>query len=159
MSSPMCRSAFLFTLLLCAVAPVRGQYVAPEIFVEVDTVSVGVVFSATGDAAQCFPFESTIKTKIELALQRAGLTVVEQAPWKVYLHGTAIYPGLCAVSHEIAVNVWLHRVGIKTYLVGLASNGIFSRSTYADSKEQVRQLADDGVDMVVNEILKARRNQ
>ena len=155
----MRRSAFLFALLICTAAPVRGQYVAPELFVGVDTVSVVVDFTAHGDAASCIPFTRTIKTRIELALQRAGLTVAERAPWSVYFHGTAIYPTICAVSHEIEVNVWLHNAGITAYLVGLSSSGIFSKTDYTGSRDRVRELADDGADMVINEILKARRKQ
>ena len=92
MSNPMHRLAFLFVLFLCTAAPVRGQYVASDVLVRVDTIAVSVTLVADGDATQCYPFESTIKTRIELALQRAGLTVVEQAPWRVYFNSTAIYP-------------------------------------------------------------------
>ena len=155
----MHRCAFLFVLIAYVTGPARGQFVAPDILAAIDTVYVTVSVSASGDAESCIPFQSTIKTGIELALRRGDIKVAESAPAGVHFSLTAINPTLCAVAYTTEIVFWLHGIRINAYAVGLRQSGIFSNGTYTDSRTEVRQLAEDAADLVINEILKARSSQ
>ena len=118
--------AALFATLSLVAVPASAQYVNANVLAVIDTVGVSVSME-TGDAASnCLPFASTIKTKIELALQQAGLTVIDSAPASVFFSAVAIYPSLCAVAHEVEIWLWLYRAGIPAGAIGLSSSGIFS---------------------------------
>ncbi len=66
---------------------------------------------------------------------------------RMFFNATATYPRLCAVSYS--TDVWYHIVdGDGDYeIVGIYSNGIMSRGTYADSNQQLRQLVGDAADI------------
>ncbi len=136
-----------------------GQFVDQDGLAMIDEIAVNVSMNPTPEASRCLPFESTIKTRIELALQRAGIGVVEKerAAEVLFFSAIATYSGACAVSHSTQILVWIS--GFPMPGLALENGGIFSGYTATQSTQEVRKLADDAVDMVVNEVLKARRSR
>ena len=137
-------------------------YVDQDLLAMVEDISVSVTMSADSDARQCLPFESTIKTRIELALQRSGFDIVNDAPSAlVSFSAVGISPAKgCAVGHDIQIAVpVLTTYGFITAGLALQNGGIFSRATATQSTQYIRSLADDATDTVINEILKARRSR
>ena len=136
----------------------QAQFVSQDGLAVIEEISVNVSMTADSDSRNCLPFESTIKTRIELALQRAGFYVVETGSAGIFFEAVAIsLGGTCAVGHDVYIFLW--NPGYDMPGLALSHGGIFSRPTLTGSKREVRRLADDATDMVINEILKARRNR
>ena len=150
---------YLLVLLWTMPASTQGQYVSSFALRGIDSLSVGVGVSSSGDARLCTPLESTLKTRIELRLRQAGIRVVDLAPHHMRFSLTAIHSGLCAVSYQTLVVRVIFPPGNEDAFFGvsLEDGGLFSSGGYTASQEAVRQEADDAVDLVINEILKARQ--
>ncbi|MXW33917.1 MAG: hypothetical protein F4100_06095 [Rhodothermaceae bacterium] len=153
----MKRICLLFLLSAMTVS-VQGQAIFPNILQMVDSLRVTVDFSNGEDATQCTPFESAVKTRIELRLRRAGIRVVDLSPTQMHFSTVAVHAGLCAVSYSTqVVMVAFPDGGDMVVLLGLENSGIMTRSQYSESREAVRIQSDEAADLVANEILKARQ--
>ena len=150
---------YLLVLLWTMPASTQGQVVFPSVLRDIDSLMVVVIVASGEDARLCTPSDSALKTRIELRLRRAGIRVVDSALHRMGFWLTTIHPGLCAVSYETEVIRPVSHPSFEdpVFVVGLDERGIFSRSGYTASQEAVRQKADDAVDLVINEILKARQ--
>lgn len=146
-------------LLLAVTAPVQAQIANTNVLAAIDSISVYVGFSVGEDAASCTPLESTIKTRIELRLRRAGIRVVDVSAARMIFSAVSIHPGLCAVSYDTRVLYlyFLPSIDEPFDLVGLLGGGIMSDGEFSSSRDRIRQIADDAADLVINEILEAKQ--
>lgn len=147
---------------LLAVSPAGAQYYDEEQLPNVEEV---LVFVDDGVRDGCLPQPNVLKVAAELVLRRSGIKVVESKEKGRLTHGLFIgangyapraVPHFCSASLRVELRRFQYQRDETVGLVVAASFGGVYSGPKASFQQQLREVVNERVTALANEILKAR---